>query len=119
MEFERCAPMGDQIREAVPSGVKMELVGNFERSERLVQFARAPVEAVPVFRAAIEINLSSRKRGGVLPKIAAGKFPPDAPAATPRGGTRIRAALCALTEPNSSGLAKAIRSARIRPSKNR
>jgi len=50
----------------VPSRVKMELMGDFERCERLLQFARASVEAVPVFRAAIEIDFSFRKQGGVF-----------------------------------------------------
>ena len=47
--------------------VEMEFVGDFQGIERLVQFARAAVEAVGVLRAAIEINFRLCKHCRVFP----------------------------------------------------
>ena len=48
--------MSEEIGNAVPARVEMGCVRDFQGIERLVQFARAAIEAVGVLGAAIEID---------------------------------------------------------------
>src|SRR5580693_6323862 len=60
--------VGPQVGNAMASRVEMELVRNFEGIECLVQFARPAVEAIRVFRAAIDVYFHFQKSGRIFPR---------------------------------------------------
>ena len=60
--------MGQQVGNAVASRVEVELVGNLEGIERLVQFARSTIKVVRVFHAAIKVNFHFQKRRRISPR---------------------------------------------------
>ena len=68
VKFKGGVEVGQQVRDAVSARVEVEFVGNLERIERLVQFARTAVEAVGIFRAAIEVNFHFQKRRRIFPR---------------------------------------------------
>ena len=122
MEFERGGQVFGEIGPVVAAGINVEFMRDVARGERAVQRIGARVKAVVVLRAAIEVDSEVREadsaregqRAYAIPERAVRRGAEDVPKMRRRplsaesatliaGAFSITAALCALTELNSSG----------------